>query len=100
MVQFKWTIIMTKEKIIGVTEFKAKCLNLVTEVASGKTRRVILTRRGRPVAELKRISELARGRSPDPWGRLKDLMRLDSAVDLTAPSGLVFDAESGKLYNE
>ena len=41
-----------KEKTIGVTEFKAKCLGLVKEVEKGRTKRVVLTKRGRPVAEL------------------------------------------------
>ena len=40
------------EKTIGVTEFKPRSLELIEEVASGKIRRVVLTKRGKPVAAL------------------------------------------------
>jgi antitoxin (DNA-binding transcriptional repressor) of toxin-antitoxin stability system len=38
--------------MIGVTAFKAKCLALIDAVATGKLERVVLTRRGKPVAEI------------------------------------------------
>ena len=89
-----------KEKTIGVTEFKAKCLALVEEVARGKTSRVVLTKRWRAVAELRRPSKSGRQRVPDPWGALRHMMKIDPSVDLTEPSGLEWDAEKGILYNE
>ncbi|CAN5332195.1 hypothetical protein BH10PSE7_BH10PSE7_32180 [soil metagenome] len=81
-----------KDKIIGVTAFKAKCLGLVNEISSGKTRRVVLTRRGHPVAEITPVRR-HRDRVPDPWGAMKDSMRVDPDYDYTAPSGLEFDID-------
>ena len=40
------------EVSIGVTAFKARCLALIEEVAQGKTRRVLLTKRNRPIAAI------------------------------------------------
>ena len=40
------------ETAINVTAFKAQCLALIDAVAEGKASRVVLTRRGRPVAAL------------------------------------------------
>lgn len=91
---------MAKEKTIGVTAFKAKCLGLVDEIASGKTSRVVLTRRGTPVAQLVRVAPMAAERRPSPFGALAHMMKFDPSVDLTEPSGLEFDAEKGILFNE
>ena len=43
-----------KEIHISATEFKAKCLGLLDEVASGAS--VVVTKRGKPVARLTRAS--------------------------------------------
>lgn len=104
MVQFNWTIsIMSAApvKTIGVTAFKAKCLGLVEEVAMGRTARVILTKRGKPVAELSALARPARGHSSS-YGALKGMIQLDPSVDLTAPTGLdlEWDAAKGILFNE
>src|ERR1700736_316118 len=40
------------EVSIGVTAFKARCLALIEEVSQGKTRRVLLTKRNRPIAAI------------------------------------------------
>jgi prevent-host-death family protein len=40
------------EVSIGVTAFKARCLALIDQVAQGKTRRVLLTKRTRPIAAI------------------------------------------------
>ncbi len=40
-----------KERIVGATEFKAKCLALLDEVADGAAA-ITITKRGRPVARL------------------------------------------------
>ena len=40
-----------KERIVSATEFKAKCLALLDEVAEGSAA-ITITKRGRPVARL------------------------------------------------
>jgi prevent-host-death family protein len=40
-----------KETTVGASEFKAKCLSILDQVATRGTR-VVITKRGRPVAEL------------------------------------------------
>jgi len=89
-----------KDRIVGVTAFKAKCLGLVQDVASGKIKRVVLTKHGRPVAELVRPKPAAGKTGRNPFGALAGLMAIDPSVDLTEPSGLVFDAEGGIAFNE
>jgi len=50
---------------ISVTEFKAKCLKLITDVNEGRIREIILTRRGREVARLHRPSTQAGARADE-----------------------------------
>jgi prevent-host-death family protein len=40
-----------KETTVGASEFKAKCLSILDQVAT-RGARVVITKRGRPVAEL------------------------------------------------
>jgi len=42
---------MAAERVVNVTEFKAKCLAIIAEVESGETS-ILLTRRGKTVATL------------------------------------------------
>ena len=43
-----------KESILSASEFKAKCLSLLDEVANGNT--LIITKHGRPVAKVSPVS--------------------------------------------
>ena len=43
-----------KDSTLGVSEFKAKCLGLLDEVAKGST--LIITRRGHPIAKVSPVS--------------------------------------------
>ncbi len=45
-----------KEITLPVTEFKAKCLRLLDDVQS-KGDRIVITKRGRPVARVERIED-------------------------------------------
>ena len=58
-----------REKTVGVTEFKAKCLGLVNEIAKGRTKRVVLTKRGKPVAELTATRSTQRTKPRSASGR-------------------------------
>ncbi|MFN0171183.1 MAG: type II toxin-antitoxin system Phd/YefM family antitoxin [Bryobacteraceae bacterium] len=47
-----------RERIVGATEFKAKCLALLDEVAGGAVA-ITITKRGRPVARLGPVGKKA-----------------------------------------
>ena len=77
------------ELALGVTAFKPRSLELIERVASGKLRRVVLTKHGRPIAALVPLDE-----EPDElWGSLADIMQPVDGVDLTAPTGEMWKAE-------
>jgi len=48
-----------REKRISATEFKAKCLGILDDVAAGNTT-VVITKRGKPVARVTRAAERRR----------------------------------------
>jgi len=77
------------EKSIGVTAFKSRCLALIDEVAEGKTRRVVLVKRNRPIAA---IVPLGRERV-ELWGAMRGTVRVPPGTDLTKGSGEVWEAD-------
>ncbi len=80
----------SEETKIGVTAFKAQCLALIDDVARGKTRRVILVKHNRPVAAIVPIEQP----STELWGAMRGSVEVAPGVDLTEPSGEVWEAES------
>lgn len=84
------------EVTISASEFKARCLTLFDQLADRKLRRVIVTKRGKPVAELVPPSQQV----PDPWGALRGTVTVAPGVDLTAPilDEDEFDAAKGILH--
>jgi prevent-host-death family protein len=77
------------ELSLGVTTFKPRSLELIERIASGKLRRVVLTKHGRPVAALVPVDE----EPQELWGALADIMEPVEGVDLTEPTGEVWKAE-------
>jgi prevent-host-death family protein len=77
------------EKTMAVSAFKPRSLAVIDEVATRKTSRVVLTRRGKPVAAIVPVEMTAY----DPWGALRGTVRVGPGVDLTEPTGEVWDAE-------
>jgi prevent-host-death family protein len=77
-----------RESTIPVTEFKAKCLSVIERVAAGKTGRVVLTKRGKPVAAVVAISK----ELPNPRGALKGTVLIPPGVDITEPTGEDWEA--------
>ena len=67
---------------ITATEFKAKCLALFDELEGRKIARVVVTRRGKPVAEM----TPPRDRIPSLWGAHPGSARYAPGVDPTAPA--------------
>jgi len=64
------------EQTMGATEFKAKCLDVMDRLARGEWKRVIVTKRGRPVmiaeAPPAPVAETAEERFAAIYGCMKD----------------------------
>ncbi|HME27388.1 MAG TPA: type II toxin-antitoxin system Phd/YefM family antitoxin [Acetobacteraceae bacterium] len=78
------------ETAINVTAFKAQCLALIDAVAAGKASRVVLTRRGRPVAALVPYGQ----RLPELWGALRGTAKITSGSDLARSTDEVWKADA------
>jgi antitoxin (DNA-binding transcriptional repressor) of toxin-antitoxin stability system len=81
-----------KETAVGVTAFKSQCLGLIDSVAKGKTDRVLLLKRNRPVAAIVPVSQQAE-EEIDLWGAMRGTVTIAPGVDLTESTGEVWDAE-------
>ncbi len=77
---------MAKEVIIGVTEFKAKCLKLLDDVARRRTR-LIVTKRGRPFVEVVSASDSR----TSAYGSMRGTAVIHG--DITKPTGERWFAE-------
>lgn len=64
---------------IAVSAFKPRSVELIERVA-----RLVLTKRGRPVAALVPVGE----QPVELWGALRELMDPVEGVDMTAPVGI------------
>jgi|GEM_PF-750796 len=80
------------EATIGVTAFKAQCLGLIDDVAQGKTGRVVLLRHNRPIAAIVPLAEDTADRA-ELWGAMRGTVTVAPGVDLTEPTGELWDAE-------
>jgi antitoxin (DNA-binding transcriptional repressor) of toxin-antitoxin stability system len=80
------------EETIGVTAFKSQCLSLIDNVAQGKTGRVVLLKHKRPIAAIVPIAENAKD-SVDLWGAMRGTVTVAPGVDLTEPTGELWEAE-------
>ncbi|HJQ57875.1 MAG TPA: type II toxin-antitoxin system prevent-host-death family antitoxin [Vineibacter sp.] len=78
------------EKTIAVSAFKPRSLAIIDEVASRKVDRVVLTRRGKPVAAIVPVAPEPR---IDLWGAMRGSVTIAPGVDITKPTGEVWDAE-------
>lgn len=81
------------EKMMRASEFKAKCLAIMDEVRDKHTT-VIITKNGKPVAQMVPILDKSR---PDPiFGFLRDKVRI--VGDITAP--FYTDAEYEAFFEQ
>jgi antitoxin (DNA-binding transcriptional repressor) of toxin-antitoxin stability system len=78
---------------VNVTAFKSRCLGYIDAVASGRQDRVILTRHGRAVAELRPLQEPEPRPAVDLHGALRGTGRVPPGVDITEPTGEVWEAD-------
>ena len=80
---------------ISATEFKAQCLAIFKELEARRLGRVVVTRRGRPVAEL----TPPRTELPTLWGAHRGSVEVAAGIDLTAPVvDEDLDAAAGVLH--
>jgi len=64
-----------KEATISASEFKAKCLRLLDDVAEqGNT--IVVTKRGRPIARVAPVS----ARSKKVWGSWKGIVKIKGDI--------------------
>jgi antitoxin (DNA-binding transcriptional repressor) of toxin-antitoxin stability system len=83
-----------KQRAISVATFKATCLEVLRGLESGTYARVIVTRRGKPIAEL----IPPRNETPRLWGALRGSVDIAADVDLAEPVlDEPLDAEQGVL---
>jgi antitoxin (DNA-binding transcriptional repressor) of toxin-antitoxin stability system len=94
----EWTIleaimpaVSTNKTSIGVTAFKSQCLGLIDDVAQGKTDRIVLLKHNRPIAAVVPIREDAE-EDFDLWGAMRGTVTFLPDVDLTEPTGEIWDA--------
>jgi hypothetical protein len=66
---------------VSASEFKARCLAIFKDLEARRVGRVLVTRRGRPVAEL----TPPRTELPTLWGAHRGSVAVEPGVDLTAP---------------
>jgi hypothetical protein len=78
---------------ISATEFKAKCLGLFKDLEAHRYTKVVITRRGRPIAELTQ----SKRQVPDLFGCMKGSVIIPPGFDLTKPIlEDIPEAESGE----
>ena len=66
---------------VSVSEFKARCLALFKALEARKLTRIVVTRRGKPVAELVPPAAAV----PSLWGAHPGSVKVAPGVDLTEP---------------
>lgn len=82
---------------VSVTEFKAKCLKLFEELAAHKRSRIVVTKHGKPVAEVTPPRKAASVGSL--YGCMRGSVILPPGYDLTKPVlDEKLDAERGILH--
>ena len=79
-------------RMITATEFKAKCLQLMDEVAATREN-IIITKRGRPVCVLTPYKE----KPKSLFGIDRDIIQIHG--DITAPIDVEWDAETGRNWD-
>jgi prevent-host-death family protein len=77
------------ETAVGVATFKAKCLTLIDAVAQGKTSKVLLLKRNRPVAAIVPAAEETRVL----WGAMAGTVKFVAGTDLARGTGEVWEAD-------
>jgi prevent-host-death family protein len=89
---------MIATETISASEFKAKCLNILDRLAGHELDRVLITKRGKPVAILVPPDQPANA-VHELYGFLRGSVSVAADVDLTAPVlDEPFTGDSGDLH--
>jgi antitoxin (DNA-binding transcriptional repressor) of toxin-antitoxin stability system len=91
-----------REITISASAFKANCLSLFKRLEQGRLRRVTVTRRGTPVADVAARASKPRRRSfDDVFGAMRGTITIAPGVNLVAPTEAPddWDAERGAPVN-
>ena len=68
---------------LPASEFKARCLALMDQVHSGRLQKVVITKRGKTIAELQAPTPVP---LPTLYGALEGLISVPAGADLTTPA--------------
>jgi len=74
---------MAIETGVSLAEFKARSLELIEDVAQGRTDRVVLRKRGRAIAAIVPLAE----EPAELWGALRGSVVVARGADLTVGTG-------------
>jgi prevent-host-death family protein len=89
---------MSDAQTLSATEFKAHCLEILERLASRELPRLVITKRGRPVAVLTPPDAEADA-VQSLYGFMRGSVRIAADADLTAPvNDEPFAAEHGELH--
>ena len=83
---------------ISVTDFKAKCLELIDKLSRHEIEEIELTKHGKPIAVIRPLAT-AIAQAEAIHGSMRGSTRIPVDLDLTAPifDGVI-DAEAGVLH--
>jgi antitoxin (DNA-binding transcriptional repressor) of toxin-antitoxin stability system len=81
---------MSSETVIGVTDFKARCLGLIDDVARGRVGRVVLRKHDRAVAAIVPLAQ----EPVELWGALRGSVTVAPGTDLSDGTGEMWKADS------
>ena len=85
------------EQVFAISDFKAKCLDILKQLGEHRIDKVTITRHGKPVAIV--LPPVDADAAKSIYGAMRGSVFIPEGLDLTAP---VFEgeivAESGKLH--
>lgn len=89
---------VTSELTLSVSEFKAKCLDILKRLGEHRLSRVTVTRRGKTVAVIT-PPQIDEATARAVIGSMAGSVHIPEGFDLTAPlPGMESDAEAGLLH--
>lgn len=86
---------MNAPTTMSVTEFKKHCLSVLSDIADHKLQSLVVTKHGKPIAQITPAKE----RKPFEYGCMKGTIKIAEGVDLSEVGiDEPFDAEQGILH--
>jgi prevent-host-death family protein len=92
-------VLFSTDVTMSATEFKAKCLDILDRLASHEIEKLVVTKRGKPVAVLTPPPEKKPFHISMIYGSQRGTVHIPEGLDLTQPVfDEVFDADLGILH--